>query len=161
MHLEWFPKAWKRGLQELEIRKKTIWTKTLLKSVRILRKVSLVLVWLYGISTIVGYLMPNLFLYISTVIFQTIQFSRSAQFSFIWPIDRTLSAATIPGQSWLGNDGNKGVLYITQSSSITEDSPSDCLVSYLGHALRESYPSAEMQLVYFGVPVDCTNLEKS
>ena len=35
---------------------------------------------LYGISTIVGYLMPITFLYIGTVLFQTIQFNLSAQF---------------------------------------------------------------------------------
>ena len=33
------------------------------------------LVWFYGISTIVGYLMQNSFLYIQTVLFWTIQFS--------------------------------------------------------------------------------------
>ena len=43
---------------------------------------------------------------------------------------RTLSGATIQGQSWLGSDGNEGVLLIPQSSSITEASPSDYLVSY-------------------------------
>ena len=31
--------------------------------------------WFYGISNIVDYLMPNPFLYIETVLFQTIQFS--------------------------------------------------------------------------------------
>ena len=41
------------------------------------------LVWFYGTSTIEGYLMPNLFLYIKTVLFQTIQFSISTQFSSI------------------------------------------------------------------------------
>ena len=35
------------------------------------------LVWFYSISTIVGYLMPNPFFYIETVLFQTIQFSTS------------------------------------------------------------------------------------
>ena len=55
---------------------------------------------------------------------------------------RTLSGATILGQSGLGSNGNKRVLCITQSS------PSDCLVSYPGHLLGESYPSAEMQSVY-------------
>ena len=35
------------------------------------------LIWFYGISTIVGYLMPNPFLYIKTVLFQTIQFNLS------------------------------------------------------------------------------------
>ena len=38
--------------------------------------------------------------------------------------------------------------YFPQSFSITGASPSDCLVSYPGHSLRESYPSAEMQSVY-------------
>ena len=53
----------------------------------------------------------------------------------IWPIDRTLSGATTPGQSGPGSDGNEGVLSIPQSSSITEALPSDCLVSYPGHYL--------------------------
>ena len=46
------------------------------------------------------------------VLFQTIQFIISIQFSSIWPIDRTLSSATIPGQSGPGSDGNEGVLRI-------------------------------------------------
>ena len=33
------------------------------------------------------------------------------------------------------SNGNEGVLCIPQSSSITETSPSDCLVSYTGHSL--------------------------
>ena len=45
-------------------------------------------------------------------------------------------------QSGPGNEGNKGVLCIPQSSSVTGASPSDCLVSYLGHFLEESYPCA-------------------
>ena len=53
----------------------------------------------------------------------------------IWPIDRTLSGATIPSQSGPGSNGNKEVLHVPQSSSITEASPSDCLVSYQGHSL--------------------------
>ena len=69
--------------------------------------------------------------------------------SSIWPIDRTLSNATTPSQSVPGSDGNDRVLCIPQSSSINETSPSDCLVSYLGHSLgRESDPSVEMQSVY-------------
>ena len=35
----------------------------------------------------------------------------------------TLSGATPPGQSWAGSDGNKGVICIPQSSSITKDTP--------------------------------------
>ena len=49
---------------------------------------------------------------LKTVLFQAIQFSISAQFSSIWPIDRTLSGATTPGQSGPGSDGNTGVLRI-------------------------------------------------
>ena len=40
------------------------------------------------------------------------------------------------------------------SSRINEASSSDCLVPYLGHSLEESYPSAEMQSVYFTAPTD-------
>ena len=50
-------------------------------------------------------------------------------FSFIWPIDRILSGATTPGKSGSESDGNEEVLHIPQSSSITEVSRSDCLVS--------------------------------
>ena len=64
--------------------------------------------------------------------FQTIQFSVITQFSSIWPIDRTLSGVTTPGQSGLGSNGNEGVLRIPQSYSITEASSSDYLVSYIG-----------------------------
>ena len=52
--------------------------------------------------------------------------------SSIWPIDRTLIGATTPGQSGPGNDGNEGVLYIFESSNITEASPSHCLYDLLG-----------------------------
>ena len=61
---------------------------------------------------------------------------------------------TTPGQSEPGSDGNKEVLCIHQSSSITEASPSDCLVSYPGHSLGGSYPSAEMQSAYSTAPAD-------
>ena len=58
------------------------------------------------------------------------------------------------GQSGPGDDGDKGVLRIPQSSIITGRLSSDCLVSYPGHSLRESYPSAEMQSVYSAAPAD-------
>ena len=70
------------------------------------------------------------------------------RFSSIWPRDRPLSGAASPGQSGPLSDGNKGILGLLQSSSITEASPSDCLVSYPGHSLGMSYPSVEMQSVY-------------
>ena len=84
----------------------------------------------------------------------TIQFSISTQFSSIRPIDRTISGATTPGQTGFGGDGIEGVHCISLSSSITEASPSDCLVSYLGHSLEESCSSAEMQSVYSAAPAD-------
>ena len=69
------------------------------------------------------------------LLFQTIQFIISTQFSSIWPIDRTLSTVTIPGQTGPRSDGNEGVLRIPQGSSFIEASPSDCFVSYPGHSL--------------------------
>ena len=70
-----------------------------------------------------------------TVLFQTIQFSLSTQFSWIWPIDGTLSGATTPVQSGSGRDDNEGVIRIPQSSCITGTSSSYCLVSYPGHSV--------------------------
>ena len=74
--------------------------------------------------------------------------------SSIWPIDKTLSGATNMGQSGAGSDSNEKVLHISQSSSITGASPSDCLMSYPGHLLNKSYPSAEMQSVYSAAPAE-------
>ena len=68
--------------------------------------------------------------------------------SSIWPIDTTVSGATILDQSEPRSNGNEGVLCISQSFSITGASASDFLVSYAEHLLGEFYPSAEMQLVY-------------
>ena len=67
-------------------------------------------------------------------------------------MDKTLLGVTTPGQRGLGNDGNEDVIRIPESSSVTETSPSDCLMSYLVHSLAESYPSAEMQSVYSTAP---------
>ena len=47
----------------------------------------------------------------------------------------TLSGAITSGQSGPGSDGNEEVLNIGQIPSITEDSSSDCLVSYPGRSL--------------------------
>ena len=77
----------------------------------------------------------------------------NTQFSSIWPIYRTLSDDTSPGQNGPGSDGNEGVLCVLQCSSITGTSPSDCLVSYPRHTLvGGSYPSAEKQSVYSTTP---------
>ncbi len=74
-------------------------------------------------------------------------------------IDRALSGATTPGQSGPGSDVNEGVLRIPQSSSTAGTSPSDCLVSYLGHSLGGgSYPSSEVQSVYSTAPADWARL---
>ena len=75
-------------------------------------------------------------------------------------MDRTLSGATTLDQSGPRCDGNEGVLCIPQSSSITEASPSDCLVSYPGLLLGESYSSAEKQSVYSTASANWTNIEK-
>ena len=83
----------------------------------------LCLVWFSGISTIVGYLMPNPFLYVLTVLFQTIQFSKSTQLSSIGPIDRTLSGATSAGRSGPGSDGDKGVLASPKATALLEPNP--------------------------------------
>ena len=53
------------------------------------------------------------------------------QFSSIWPIDRTLSGATIPSQSGPESGGHEGVLRIPQRFNITGTSPSDRLISFL------------------------------
>ena len=53
------------------------------------------------------------------MVFQTIQFNISTQFSSIRPIERTRSGAATPSQSGLGSDSNKGILRILRSSSIT------------------------------------------
>ena len=78
--------------------------------------------------------------------------------SSIWLIVRNLSDATTPGESGPGSDGNGEVLHISQSASIIEASPSDCLVSYPGHSLGESYPSAEIQSVYSTASADCAKV---
>ena len=73
------------------------------------------------------------------VLFQTIQFSRSfvcTQFKY---------------QTVLF-----GVLHIPQSSSITGTPPSNCLVLYPG----QSYPSAEVQLVYSAAPANWATIVK-
>ena len=59
-----------------------------------------------------------------------------------------LLGAITPDQSGPVCDGSKEVLRISQSSIIIESSKSDCLVSYLGHSLAESYPSVERQSMY-------------
>ena len=85
----------------------------------------------------------------------------STQFISTWPIDRNLSVATTPDQSGPENNGNEEVLSIPQSSRITGISPSECLVSYLGHSLVwESYTPAEKQSGYSTAPADWAMLDR-
>ena len=60
----------------------------------------------------------------------------------------TLLGATIPDQSGPESDGSEGIFHIPQSSIITGASPSDCLRSYQGDTLEESYLSVKNQSVY-------------
>ena len=66
-----------------------------------------------------------------------------------------LSGASTPGQSGPVSNDNETVLSIHLNSRI-EASLSDCLVAYPGHFFLwvESYPSIEMQSVYFTDPSD-------
>ena len=52
-----------------------------------------------------------------------------------WSIERTISGATTPGQSWPESGGNEGIVHIHLSSKAGALSL-DCLESYLGHSLR-------------------------
>ena len=47
---------------------------------------------------------------VKTALFQTIQFSVNTRFISIWPIERTLSGATTPGQRGPGGDNDEKVL---------------------------------------------------
>ena len=114
----------------------------------------IILIKVSNISVLYSFFFVYTPLNIKTVLFQTIPFSESTKFSSIWPIDRTLSGATTPGESGPGSNGNKETLRILQSSSITEASASGCLVSHPGHWLGESYDSAEVQSVYSVASVD-------
>ena len=58
--------------------------------------------------------------------------------SCIWLTDGTLTDTTIPGQSEPGNNSNKRVLYISQSSR-PGDSLSDGLVSNPGYSFAEGH----------------------
>ena len=75
-----------------------------------------------------------------TVLFQTIQFSISHLFVLSLKVKqlflyRTQSRATTLGHSGPGSYVNEEVLRIPQSSDIIGVSPSDYLMSYLGHSL--------------------------
>ena len=46
----------------------------------------------------------------------------------IWPIDRTLSGPTAPGQKGPRSDGNEGITSIPQISNITVALQPDCFL---------------------------------
>ena len=76
---------------------------------------------------------------------------------YIWKFYLTnwleLSGATSPKGT--GSDDKEEILQFLQSFSITNVSPSDCLVSYPGDSLWVgSYPSEVMQSVYFAASVN-------
>ena len=79
------------------------------------------------------------------------------QFSFTWPIDRTRSGATTPGQSGPRNECNEGVFRIPPKLqqhywNLTIRLLSFiCTILFLGGG---SYPSAEKQSVYSTAPDD-------
>ena len=97
-----------------------------------------------------------------SVLFLTIQFIISHLFApslnvkHSYLTHRTISSATTLGQSGPRSTGNEEVLHFLQSPNITGASPSDCLVSYPGHLLRESYLYGEMQSVNSKAPANWT-----
>ena len=70
-----------------------------------------------------------------------------------------LSGATTPYQSGPESDGNKEVLRIPQSSSITGTSPLDCLVSYPGHSLVGVLPLSRGAVGIFYSPSRVDNFK--
>ena len=99
---------------------------------------------------------------IKTVLFQTIQFIISTQFSSIWLINKTISGSYSPGQKEPGTSCYKGVPRIPPNSSNTGASASDYLVSCLGHSwgnltplqrrsrcILQSQPTGILQIAFF------------
>ena len=87
-----------------------------------------------------------------TVLLQSIHFNIRAQYSHFRPIDRNLYGATTPGWREPRSYGNKGVLHISQSSSITGALPSDCLLSYPAYLFGESCPQPRYTVgVYYSL----------
>ena len=84
-----------------------------------------------------------------TVLFQIVQFSISILFNSIYPINRTLSGATIPGQSGPGSDDNEGVPRIPQTSKITGTAPSDRLMSHP----EQKYCVKQVQTAYWTLAI--------
>ena len=109
----------------------------------------------YGISTLVGYLIPNLLFIISTglngskycyltlkilfninilLVLNAVIIPSKRANSSILPTNATLTGTTTTGQSGTESNVCKGVIHIPESSR-TVASSSDALVSYQGHSL--------------------------
>ena len=73
------------------------------------------------------------------------------KFGLVWFGFMAYKGTTTQGQSGSGNDSNKKVSSISQTSRIIGASPSDCIESYPGTSLRKAYLSAEMQSEYSAV----------
>ena len=94
---------------------------------------------------------------VKIILCQAIQFNIVKQIISFWPIDRTLSGATIPGWNGPRSDGNKRG--IPHSAKLLHYwSFSIRLFSVIpGYSLEESYPSSDMQSVYSAALLaDCT-----
>ncbi len=81
---------------------------------------------------------------VKTVLFQIIQFSINTQFKSKKQLSKKTTVQFYLTQSGPGKDGNNGVLHTPQSSSITGTSPSDCLVSYVGHSFGVFYSPSRL-----------------
>ena len=97
----------------------------------------------------------------STALFLIIQFIISHFFAHSLNLKKVAfdPGVATPGQCIPWSDGNGGVHRIPKSFSITEASPSDCLMSYLGHSLSGRSYSAEMELAYSIAPAECAGLK--
>ena len=91
-----------------------------------------------------------------TLLFQTIQFSKSLQFSSITAIDKSLSGATTPGQSWPGSDGNK---WVPKAPTLLElhHKIARC---HIQNTHEGSYPFAEMQSLFSATPAEFVDMLK-
>ena len=79
------------------------------------------------------------------------------QNSSIWPIDRTLSGTTTPGQSRLGSNGNEELLHARQSFRMGA-SPSDVLWHIQDISCGVLTPPQTVVGVYYSLPTQPTEL---
>ena len=70
----------------------------------------------------------------NSILFKSFVFTQFKFQTVLWPIEKTLSGATTPGQSGPGRNYHVDVLHISQCSR-TGTSPSDGIVSHAGHSL--------------------------